>query len=479
MIQPNELITHTCFQLLKEERSLHILADWKGMGMAQVFIYNPESILCGFISVGFGNFIPETYISKEITTLNARPICLQPGEYSMVTVFFPKEGEMLTEISLDISLDTDRVYEPAFSQLSKLLSSSDFDHIVQEEKRYYKGDFHGHTILSDGHNNRMEAAEIIKKQGLDFMAITEHNCLAFLSSDLPCLEIPSFELTLPSGHMNVHGIKELHLDWWKLRDTFSLEELWNQVILDYKNHANLSLNHMFLVPWQVSYENLDLASLHTIEVICDPTYPSAMEANDKAVAFLDYVWNQKIQLYGVGGSDSHNKEDEYYEGSVEPSIYGDPATYVYCDGLSVTHLIEGVKKGHSYVARYVDLSIKIQNGESLILPGDEITDLQKGISYQVTVHNLSKPLMGRFICSSNVVKEELLDTNCTSTLFTFENLKEGDWLRFGLYDLEGHVIAYVNPVFHGERHKGKALFGEIYKNFEKEYSRTYDKRDSI
>ena len=56
---------------------------------------------------------------------------------------------------------------------------------------------------------------------------------------------------------------------------------------------------------------------------------------------------KEIRVFGVGGSDSHNLEDEFYEGASLPSAVGDPATWVFCDGLSPKKSDECSKAGTS------------------------------------------------------------------------------------------------------------------------------------
>ena len=41
-----------------------------------------------------------------------------------------------------------------------------------------------------------------------------------------------------------------------------------------------------------------------MEIVNDPTYGYAPEANDEAVSFLDYLWKQGYVVFGLGGSDS-------------------------------------------------------------------------------------------------------------------------------------------------------------------------------
>ena len=76
--------------------------------------------------------------------------------------------------------------------------------------------------------------------------------------------------------------------------------------------------------------------------------------------FLDQVWNEGIRVFGVGGSDSHNLEDEFYEGASLPSAVGDPATWVFCDGLSPKNLMNAVRQGHLCVTRFCKIEPKNQ-----------------------------------------------------------------------------------------------------------------------
>jgi predicted metal-dependent phosphoesterase TrpH len=46
---------------------------------------------------------------------------------------------------------------------------------VQKHLRLFKGDLHTHTLASDGVLTAEELAQFARRQGLDFLAITDHN----------------------------------------------------------------------------------------------------------------------------------------------------------------------------------------------------------------------------------------------------------------------------------------------------------------
>lgn len=455
-------LTVTHFQVQKPISSLLVSADIKEGEMVFTLLYDPNGLLCGIICGGMSNFVNEIYISDTLCTLNGRLSKLMQGEYTLVFFPVPSVPLLWETLEFEVEFDAEREYDKKYCYGKESPEIPVFDEIVCAENRYYKGDLHGHTIFSDGHNSILEAAAVLEEQKLDYMAFTEHNSIAFYPGELPCLSIPSFELTLPMGHMNIHGVVNLDSLFKSLTGLGSFEELWDNSVEYFQENSNLSLNHPFLEPWQFHYGTFDMSKLNTIEIICDPTYPSSPKANDKAVAFLDHLWSEGVQLYAVGGSDSHNKKDELYEGVWEPSIYGDPATYVYCRGLSVNHLLEGIKKGNSYVARYLELDIRICQGR--YLPGDRIEEEE--ISYSVLAKNMDKNYMGRYFLNGEIVKEAMLSPEHPEITFHMKACKDRWWLRFGIYDLEGHVIAYVNPIYNREKECRSAEFAELLADLE-------------
>ena len=87
-----------------------------------------------------------------------------------------------------------------------------------------------------------------------------------------------------------------------------------------ENHWITSINHPFLTIWKWRYDQTDLDDIDCLEIINDPTYTDAKDANEKAVRFLDALWQDGHRIYGVGGSDSHNLIEERYEGA-GPSLH--------------------------------------------------------------------------------------------------------------------------------------------------------------
>src|SRR5699024_9582404 len=85
--------------------------------------------------------------------------------------------------------------------------------------RWYAGDFHAHSTHSDGDQSLSELATLATGNGLDFLAVTEHNTISHLPH-LPRVGarhditlLPGQEATTPTGHANAIG----HIGWVDFR----------------------------------------------------------------------------------------------------------------------------------------------------------------------------------------------------------------------------------------------------------------------
>ena len=98
----------------------------------------------------------------------------------------------------------------------------------------------------------------------------------------------------------------------------------------------------------------------------------------KQSGFLDLLWQEGYRIYGIGGSDSHNLIEERYDGALEPSVAGDPGTYVFSKELTPTKLLQNLRKGHIYVSRYCTLEVEITADGETYLPGRTYSCWNKG-----------------------------------------------------------------------------------------------------
>lgn len=82
-----------------------------------------------------------------------------------------------------------------------VLDRYDWKKVWQEGSRWYKGDFHTHTVLSDGKMTQRMNREQAAKQGLDFFTATDHNVLSTSWPNGDVLVIPGVEITAGDGQI--------------------------------------------------------------------------------------------------------------------------------------------------------------------------------------------------------------------------------------------------------------------------------------
>ncbi|MFW5776784.1 MAG: CehA/McbA family metallohydrolase [Spirochaetota bacterium] len=465
-----------------ETTEVHLDLRFSSAILAFVRVHDPASKLVAMAACMNGRDRIAIRIHPDAATLNALPCAPLPGEY-VVTVTVPLVEHQRAGATVEVSASPEPLSPTAERELTRQPLFDADGHVIgrttvrNSEHRYYRGDLHGHTQASDGMLDGEQAVRLLEERRLDYMAITEHNLITFGHRAGTVVIVPAFELTLPEGHLNVYGVDRVE----------AIDELWSRF---HRNEATIqklvrglrergylvSINHMFLRPWAFVAKGLPVAAVDTIELMCDPTYKDSPDANEKAVDFIDYLWSRGNRVYGVGGSDSHKLPDEPYDGSVLPSIYGDPSTWVFCEGLSIENLLSGIRRGHSYVARFVTLDISIDEGRRL--PGDRVAPDASTFDYRVRIADFGEPstsavtsdLTGEIVLDGTVVARVPLSPEQPDfgvrDVMSLVHDRESWWLRASVRDGAGSIVAYVNPIYCGNDESGEETVDELIAAFE-------------
>jgi len=331
----------------------------------------------------------------------------------------------------------------------------DRDRVVQSGERWYRGDLHMHTLLSDGKLTARELSNIAQQRGLDFIAITEHNILTTAWVQTPLLVMPGVEYTSTRGHWNAIGLREsipLAEDAGPILET---QEGMNRLIGAARMQGALcSLNHPCLKPWDWTWEDTPLQLFHTIEIVNDPTFPGNREATEQAIRMLDGLWACGHKVWGIGGSDTHMLPTESYTEGGPPSIVGDPTTCVWALQLSAESILSAVRSGHSYVTRGPELDPKIlTENDAVHRPGDSIRALRATDSVAIELlYSLQikhAPSSGRILWveNGNVVETTELSGEGVYMFRRTWPISEYHWLRVEVRDAAGWLAAFVNPVY--------------------------------
>lgn len=203
--------------------------------------------------------------------------------------------------------------------------------MILKHPHWLKGDLHAHTIHSDGSYSIGEAMASCREQGLDFLALTDHNTSsqnqAVTARDERLLLIPGVEMTSYFGHVNLLGHMDALTDFRRLTPEAAATEL----TLARNKGALVSLNHPFCpdCPWELGFD----APYDAIEVWNGPW----RELNERAVAWWQQQLSEGRRVVAVGGSDTH-RVDTFIK-------HGSPTAYVHALENTAAGVLEGIRCG--------------------------------------------------------------------------------------------------------------------------------------
>ncbi|PLR95728.1 CehA/McbA family metallohydrolase [Bacillus sp. T33-2] len=205
----------------------------------------------------------------------------------------------------------------------------------KSEGSWLKGDWHTHTVHSDGKFTFADVIAKAEQKGLDFIALTDHNTISqnlTYPRDTSLVFIPGMELTTHKGHSNLLGLVNPGIDF-----RFSTTERMNEALLNAKEKgATIVLNHPHCsnCPWEYDFE----VPFDWIEVWNGPW----RKENKHTLAW----WHEQLckgkRIVAVGGSDVHRPE-KFIE-------HGTPTTHVWSGSKTMAAILDGMHKGHAFMS---------------------------------------------------------------------------------------------------------------------------------
>ena len=333
------------------------------------------------------------------------------------------------------------------------------------KNQWFAGDFHTHTIASDGHMTIEENQISANNMGLDFYIATDHNLVPTQWASGNTTVFPGIEVTSTLGHFNLLWVDDFVFDTFSIHDIEDAERLLN-LIKTYRNRALISINHPFLTVWKWLLHDLPLNWIDSIELMNDPTYPANKSATHQALLFWNQLLNDGYKITGIGGSDSHLKPDDSYPESLLPSLIGDPKTTVLSKSLSPKDLKESVKAGRVNISRFGQLDVNYNDyfpGE--VRPFEELLSsptINIKVYYSFSKDSIYeiKPLI-QIVIDGNIIA--VVADNHVSYTHTFENLSDDNyhWIRIQIINWDDEVLAISNPLFYGSKQTSYQKWGDV------------------
>jgi hypothetical protein len=209
--------------------------------------------------------------------------------------------------------------------------------------RWFAGDFHAHTVHSDGSLTIAELAELAHGRGLDFLAVTDHNTvshhphLAKIGRDITL--IPGQEVTTDRGHANVFG----EVGW-----------------VDFRRPADSWAEHAERAGGLISIN-------HPLGGDCAWLLPISRRPRVAEVwssGWWDRRWGAPLawadawrdDVIAIGGSDFHRSGSD--------GLPGSPTTWVLAEDTSA--VLDGVRAGRTAVSTGPDGPLLVRLGDELL-----------------------------------------------------------------------------------------------------------------
>jgi hypothetical protein len=230
------------------------------------------------------------------------------------------------------------------------------------------GDLHSHTVHSDGELTVPELAALAAGNGLDFLAVTDHNTvshhaeLAAAGASAGLVLVPGQEITTDRGHANAFG----DIGWVDFRRTV---DEWLSIVDE--RDGLLSVNHPL---------GGDFAWLHRTDErppLAEVWHSGWWDRTWGAPLAWLLAWG--VDTVPVGGSDFHSL--------AQAQRPGQPTTWVACEERTVDGVLAGLAMGLVAIT-------ESPTGPALLRIGDELAVVDADGTLLVDFTGRRRPVRG-------------------------------------------------------------------------------------
>ncbi|CQD06131.1 PHP domain protein [Mycobacterium lentiflavum] len=213
--------------------------------------------------------------------------------------------------------------------------------------RWYRGDLHLHTEHSDGERDPGELVSAAHAGGLDFIVSTEHNTNSANRVWPTCrtgslLVIPGVEVTTRHGHWLAAGLPPGGWVDWRYGPS---DGVFPRFAAEVRQAGGLVVAAHPAAPLPGSAWEFGFADVDALEV-----WNGRWNVDDEvSLRIWQRLLRQGRRIVAVGGSDSHAKRQ----------VVGAPQTAVHADELSTSAIIDGLRRGRSYIAASRDVACEL------------------------------------------------------------------------------------------------------------------------
>lgn len=325
----------------------------------------------------------------------------------------------------------------------------DFSRIANPNRGWYRGDIHSHTLHSDASWTAQELVAAARQQGLDFIALTDHNTTSALAEmaalgDETLLTLGGQELTTFWGHAVCLGAHDGWIDWRVDPEGKAMAEIAEQL---YAKGQLYIIAHPYDIgdPYCTGchwlYTAMMPGTARVIEVWNGSWFgghPLEHNSNEDSLAFFYRSLNEGRRLVMTAGSDAHGPKN--YER--QPGF-----NVVYAESLSERGILDALAVGHSYLSTGPVLQLHATAGSGAeVMMGDRLAsqgarDFTMRSSWSVSPVDATVRLMiNGAVYTATTVAEEGEQTWQLPVHGT-------RWCTVELRGADGTMLAVTNPIF--------------------------------
>jgi hypothetical protein len=312
--------------------------------------------------------------------------------------------------------------------------------IPQRGAGWYRGDLHSHTDHSDA--DGCSVAELVgaaRKQGLDFLFLTDHNTTSGLAElealgDEELLTAGGIELTTYWGHALVLGTRE----WvdWRVRPgtgemTHLAEEAYarGQVFVIAHPQSNGDPGCTGCA-WR--FGEMMPGNARLVEIWNGPWRG---DSNNEPSLALWYDWlNQGWRLVATAGTDTHSPHDY---------AAGPGFNVVYSEEVSEAALLRALRAGHLYLSAgpQLDLQAVDERGGQWMV-GDTVPC---AATFRVAWGECPEGAQLRVIVNGRLMHQEPIGVQGEYAWSLAP--EEADWVVVEIRGEDGGMLAISNPIY--------------------------------
>jgi hypothetical protein len=303
---------------------------------------------------------------------------------------------------------------------------------------WYSGALHAHTHNSDGALSAQALAAKARAEGLDFLAITDHNNTAHQREtiDVPgLLTIVGEEVTTPGGHANVWGLGGVRdfVDFRVSPGDVAIDGLFRAAAA---RGALVGINHPYSACVACSWTHVVPEVVNTIEIT--GREPAEIV---RAVALWDMLLTAGRRVTAIGVSDWHRGDTPIGSASVR----------VWANELSTQAILDSIRAGRVIVMadggtappdiRVTSSSKEVRVGDTLVLARGDPYALNVSVAAGAPLYQGAKAEVfwnGERVAEAPLAGGKLLVERFAST---------SGYLRVHILAASGAPLAVTNPIW--------------------------------